>query len=247
FTDQDFTVVKGQDFTVINLKVLPCSGSRLRRAKTAISNSLKREICEYSNKFSHEIQSNIANYFNQKNSILNIDRSTISKILKEKKKWLVIENNETSMTTFRHNKVKFLLLDKAIQLWVEQVISGQIFLTDLIIKEKAAFFAWVLGLPDSVLKFSNGWIYKFKKQNKLRNYRLHREANSAPMEILPEQRIKFHSTTSNALIATTIRIEKDVSESDKELNSEKEELESENSDNEDDHASSSRNSTRCGR
>ena len=138
-----------------------------KRAKMAISNSLKCEICEYSNKFLHTTQSNIANYFNQKNSGLNIEHSMISKILKEKKKWLAIDNNETSMTTFRHKKVKFPLLDKAMQLWVEQVISGQIFLTDLIIKEKAAFFARALGLPDSALKFFNGWVYKFKKWNNL--------------------------------------------------------------------------------
>ncbi|CAG8703455.1 1458_t:CDS:1, partial [Dentiscutata heterogama] len=104
---------------------------------------------------------------------------------------LAIDNNETSMTTFCYKKVKFPLLDKAMQLWVEQVISDQIFLTDLIIKEKSVFFAWVLGLPDSALKFSNGWVYKFKKQNKLQNYRLYGEANSASIEILPEQRIKF--------------------------------------------------------
>ncbi|CAG8448436.1 304_t:CDS:2 [Scutellospora calospora] len=118
----------------------------------------------------------------------------------KKEDLLAIDNNETSMTTFRHKKVKFPLLDKAMQLWVKQVISDQIFLTDLIIKEKAAFFAWALGLPDSVLKFSNDWVYKFKKQKKLRNYQLHREANN--------RTILSDSTTSNALIATTIRIEK---------------------------------------
>ncbi|CAG8666869.1 1510_t:CDS:2, partial [Racocetra persica] len=34
-------------------------------------------------------------------------------------------------------------------------------------------------------------VYKFKKQNKLQNYQLYGEANSALMEILSEQRIKF--------------------------------------------------------
>ncbi|CAG8481142.1 9494_t:CDS:1, partial [Dentiscutata heterogama] len=104
------------------------------------------------------------------------------------------------MTTFRHKKVMFPLLDKTMKLWVEQVISGQIFLTNLIIKEKAAYFAQALGLPDSALKFSNSWVYKFKKQNNLQSYWLYREANSIPMEILPEQRIKFHKIIKDYLL-----------------------------------------------
>ncbi|CAG8845947.1 22725_t:CDS:1, partial [Racocetra persica] len=90
-----------------------------KRARTAISSSLKWEICEYNDKFSNETYSNIAQYFNQKDSALNLERSTISKILKKKEQWLAI--TDTSVTVFRHKKVKFPLLDKAMQLWVEQV------------------------------------------------------------------------------------------------------------------------------
>ena len=81
-----------------------------------------------------------------------------------------ITDNEANIAVFRHKKVKFSLLDKAMQLWVEQVIGSKIFLTEEIIKEKAKFFAQALGLQDNMLKFSNGWVHKFKKRNNLRNY-----------------------------------------------------------------------------
>ncbi|CAG8684268.1 15053_t:CDS:2, partial [Racocetra persica] len=103
-----------------------------------------------------------------------------------------IPDNEANTAVFHYKKVKSPLLDKAMQLWIEQVVGNQIFLTEAIIKEKAEFFARALGLPDGVLKFSNGWVHKFKKSNNLRNYRLHGEANSTPLELLPGQRAKLH-------------------------------------------------------
>ncbi|CAG8751452.1 14012_t:CDS:1, partial [Dentiscutata heterogama] len=52
-------------------------------------------------------------------------------------------------------KVKFPLLDQAMKLWVEQVVNNRLFLTEVIIKEKAAYFFKALSLPDNEMKFSN--------------------------------------------------------------------------------------------
>ncbi|CAG8469159.1 27485_t:CDS:1 [Racocetra persica] len=78
------------------------------------------------------------------------------------------------------------------RLWVEQITNSEVFLTELIIKEKAVVFAKALSLSDNALKFSNGWIYKFKQRNNLRNFRLHREANSASLSLLLEYREKLY-------------------------------------------------------
>ncbi|CAG8752745.1 13068_t:CDS:1, partial [Dentiscutata heterogama] len=67
----------------------------------------------------------------------------------------------------------------------------EVILTELMIKEKAALFANALGLGNDALKFSNGWIHKFKQRNNLRNFKLHEEANSAPLLSLPEYREKL--------------------------------------------------------
>ncbi|CAG8499675.1 18202_t:CDS:2 [Racocetra persica] len=93
----------------------------------AVSESLKREICEYSQKNLNKKQADIAKHFNSKDSSLNLDRTTISKILKDKSKYL----------------------------WIEQVTNGDMIVTKLMIKEKAADFAKALNLEDDTLKFSN--------------------------------------------------------------------------------------------
>ena len=41
-------------------------------------------------------------------------------------------------------------------LWVENVIAGNVILTDLLIKEKAKFFAEAFNIQEQNLVFSNG-------------------------------------------------------------------------------------------
>ncbi|CAG8604943.1 17509_t:CDS:1, partial [Racocetra persica] len=133
----------------------------------------------------------IAKYFNFQDSNLNLNRSMISKILSDKSKWLAVTESQLSSTIFRHKQVKYPILDQSIRLWVEQITSGEMILTELMIREKATCFAKALNLGDDTLKFSNRWIQKFKRCNNLRNFRLHREANSAPLSSLPEYRQKL--------------------------------------------------------
>ncbi|CAG8655177.1 10866_t:CDS:2, partial [Dentiscutata heterogama] len=159
-----------------------------KRMCTAISDSLKYEICKYHLKYSTHTQSQIALYFNTQDSKKKLDHSTISKILKDKDQWLAKTEAEISDTVFKHKKTKFPQLDHAIQLWVKSIIYERLFLTEAIIKEKAIYFAHALSLLENVLKFSNSWINKFKKRNHLQNFRLHSEAESAPIESLPEFR-----------------------------------------------------------
>ncbi|CAI2175014.1 9395_t:CDS:2 [Funneliformis geosporum] len=68
-------------------------------------------------------------------SNLNMDRSTITKILSESDKWKAINANDSAQT-FKHKEVKFSVLEHAMSLWVENVIAGGIILMDLLIREK---------------------------------------------------------------------------------------------------------------
>ncbi|CAG8770980.1 3362_t:CDS:2, partial [Gigaspora rosea] len=90
----------------------------------------------------HVKQLDIANHFNSQDPNLNLDQTTISKILKDKSKWLA-----------------------ALKLWIEQVTRGEMIITELMIKEKATIFAKALNLGDNALKFLNEWIHKFKRHN----------------------------------------------------------------------------------
>ena len=140
-------------------------------------------------------QNEIANYFNSKYN-LNIDRSTISKIMNKKDKWLSIEGKEVSDKIFKHRKVKFPLLDEAMGFWVEQMTAKGVILTEVLIKEKAELFAKLLEIPKEELSFSNGWIFRFKSRKNLRSYRLHGEANSVPIQTLQSERQKLQEILS---------------------------------------------------
>ena len=74
---------------------------------------------------------------------------------------------------------------------MKNVITENITLTDLLIKEKARIFAQAFNIPESNLTFSNGWLEKFKKRNHIQRYRAHGEAGSAPLESLSEERMKL--------------------------------------------------------
>ncbi|CAG8538095.1 10768_t:CDS:2, partial [Dentiscutata heterogama] len=67
--------------------------------------------------------------------------TTISKILKDKSKWLAVIEDQLSSTVFQHKQVKYPLLDQSMRLWVEQITNSEVILMELIIKEKVALFA----------------------------------------------------------------------------------------------------------
>jgi len=81
-----------------------------KRKRTQITNALRHEICVYSNN-NTATSTDIASYFNNKYSI-NIDQSTVSKILSTKDRWidLNLESQETSVV--KHRSVKFPFLEK---------------------------------------------------------------------------------------------------------------------------------------
>ena len=158
--------------------------------RTSISDLLKREICTFHKDNMLYNQTEIAAHFNAKYG-LNIDRTTISKIINKKDKWLHVEGG--SKTVFNHRRP---LLEEAMSVWIDQMTSKGVILTETLMTEKAELFAKLLEIPEDELSFSNGWIFKFKLRNDLRSYRLHGEANSAPLETLPIQRQKLQEILS---------------------------------------------------
>ena len=148
----------------------PIQKSKLKQHRSAISDDVKCQICEWEKVNKGKRHAEIAAHFNETYPNLNIDRSTISKILSQRDKWEVTTRTEESAQIFRHKEVKFPILERAMNLWVENVSAGGVILTDLLIKEKAKIFAEAFNIQEEDLAFSNGWLHKFKKRN-----------NSAPL------------------------------------------------------------------
>ncbi|CAG8819084.1 5470_t:CDS:2, partial [Racocetra fulgida] len=55
-----------------------------------------------------------------------------------------------------------------------------------VIRQKALEFAALLGVPKSDFKASDSWFSRFKARIGIQNHRIHREAESALIEFLPQ-------------------------------------------------------------
>ena len=89
-----------------------------KRSRSAISDNIKQQICIYATKpeNKNKNQQQIADYFNQQNQNLQIDCSTISKILGKKAKWLAVTSTPASSKTFHHREVKYPQIEIALDL-----------------------------------------------------------------------------------------------------------------------------------
>jgi restriction endonuclease len=72
-----------------------------KQKRTAISELLKKEICVYYQENDKKTHKEIADYFSEKKQ-LTIDRSTITKILSDKEKWINISSS-THYNIFLNN------------------------------------------------------------------------------------------------------------------------------------------------
>lgn len=155
------------------------------RIRAAISINIKKEICEYMLANTNIKQADVALYFN-------VDRTAVNKIWRKREKWLAILPNLQTSHTFCQHPVRFPELDKALQIWTSQAVATGIPLTDMILQQKGLEFARRLGVENQ-LKCANGWVYRFKQRNGLRKVNFSGEANSAPLETLPEERARLRS------------------------------------------------------
>ncbi|CAB4424350.1 unnamed protein product [Rhizophagus irregularis] len=137
-------------------------------------------------------QATVASFFNTKYAGLDIQRTTINKIWKDREKWLAVLSNSQTARTFRQRPVQYPELDKAMQMWTSQVVASGIPLTDGILQQKGIEFAENLNIHDQ-LKCANGWVYRFKLRNGLQKVNFSGEANSAPIESLPAERVRLRA------------------------------------------------------
>src|SRR6266480_2128698 len=165
------------------------------RIRTAISINIKKEICEYMQVNTNINQGEVTLFFNTKYQELNISRSAVNKIWKNREKWLATLSNLQTSHTFRQRLVLFPEVDKALQIWTSQAVAAGLPLTDMILQQKGLEFSRMLNIEDQ-LKCANGWVYRFKQRNGLQKVNFSGEANSAPLESLPEERTRLRAILS---------------------------------------------------
>ncbi|CAG8756469.1 27758_t:CDS:2 [Gigaspora margarita] len=174
--------------------MLPILTSKKTRSK--LNNAQRKQICEYHVKNLSAKHQDIADEFKRRYSELNLERSTVTKIFKKKDQYLHIEENTATQNQYKNRGPKYPLIEKAMNIWVGQVSAAGLVLIDELVKSKGHEFGSLFGISEDELKFSNGWVTNYKKQNSLHRYKLHGEAASAPLESLPNERIKLQNLFS---------------------------------------------------
>ena len=115
-----------------------------------------------------------------------ISTSQVSDILQESDKWLKIDPDSYQAKLKRPSVVQFANVEEALILWIEKALECNLTITDLIIKQKGIKFAELLNIQE--FSGSSGWLSNFKQRYSIRDYSKHGEAQSAPIEQLPEMR-----------------------------------------------------------
>jgi len=146
--------------------------SRKRKALTAAQ---KNEICL--KKMSNPLlkQKELAHEYD-------VSEGMISDIIKAKERWLSVDLNSHQAGLKRERKLPFITIEEALALWVENAIQAGLEISDGILKIKALEFAFLCN--EENFKRSTGWIDNFKKRHNLKQYSIHGEAASAPLQDL---------------------------------------------------------------
>lgn len=127
-------------------------------------------------------------------STYDIGKSTVGDILKEKEKWLAIDDDSHDANKKKRRSLLYDDVDQALAIWMEQALSANLDLSGDILKEKAMTFAELLNKTD--FKASEGWLSGFKERHNVKEYVKHGEAGSAPISELPTYREQIKSITS---------------------------------------------------
>ena len=142
------------------------------RRKTKLINETRRAICVFAEENPSARQEDIASRYQ-------IERSTVSKILKQKDKWKSIIPGGASSRVAKHRPSKFPDIETRLSAWAHECAITNYYLTDHAIREKAKTVARSLGYPEEKFKASSGWVEKFKERNNIRKGKVNGEPAGA--------------------------------------------------------------------
>lgn len=136
------------------------SGSRHNaKGKTRLCSVDRTAICEAARNNPKTRQEDLAARFG-------IERSTVSKTLKTKEKWLAVDNDSDSDLIVKHRAGKFPEVEECLFAWIQAEHPGDC-LSDTAIKERNLEIAHDIGLSSEQFKASLGWIEKFRERYRI--------------------------------------------------------------------------------
>lgn len=161
----------------------PSSTHLLRKEvtkKKRLWNIDRFNICQYAQTHPGTKQEDIAAHFG-------VERSTVSKILKQKARWLHVSPEEKVLVAklryrplralhapssahahFRPRPSKFPSLERRLEEWVKLASKAGKTLTDSVLRQKAREFGDEMGYTPEKFKASSGWLENFKHRHGIR-------------------------------------------------------------------------------
>jgi len=133
--------------------------TRTSTPRKTLTDTDRRRMCQYHEENPTVKQTEIG-------ALFGVERSTVSKVLRQKDKYLYQEDGTRS--PIKRSKGKFPDIERTLSNWARNHQKQGLPLTDAIIREKARFFARTVGNSESHLKTnSTSWLEKFKQKNHL--------------------------------------------------------------------------------
>ncbi|KLO05570.1 CenpB-DNA-bind-domain-containing protein [Schizopora paradoxa] len=132
-----------------------------RKERKRLSFGEKKKICTQALANSDTRQEQLATKYG-------VDRSTVSKILKEQATWLNITPEQEFLTS-RRRSTKHPEIDARLENWLDSQQrcghDAMLRVTDAMIKAKAMEIAHSLGITEDKFKASSGWLVRFKNRH----------------------------------------------------------------------------------
>ncbi|KUJ21055.1 uncharacterized protein LY89DRAFT_424139 [Mollisia scopiformis] len=167
--------------------------------RKTLTDSDRRRMCQYHEENPSVKQTEIGAMFG-------VERSTVSKVLRQREKYLFPEDR--SLSPVKRAKGKFPDIERALSNWVRNMQKQGHPITDSSIKEKARFFATTVGNNESHLKTnSTSWLEKFKQKNGIGGAKLIRRASETNISdsgsLAPDSAGGSASQTPNGISPTS--------------------------------------------
>lgn len=147
------------------------SSKGLKITRTTLNNEQKMAVVKFKDQNPHTSNNDLVDWVKE-NFDLVVHPSTISRIIKGK------DDIGENPSTKRQRALQCPEIEDALLEWVLRS-QDRIILTDAILIEKAKNFAQMLHVSESGLKFSHGWLDRFKKRHGLKQIKKHGEDASA--------------------------------------------------------------------
>lgn len=137
------------------------SGHTRKRKLALITASEKRDLCLWKREHPRSTLKEVA-LWGRINLNLDLAKSTVSRILQESDKWIDTPPEVADGTSSRSPHVADL--EKSLVTWIHEARSRGVYVSDLMIVEKARSLGKYLKVRED-FRFSRGWLHRFKTRH----------------------------------------------------------------------------------